>query len=214
MTAADATATRLAAAFALFALGPLASATDVAVRLVDAGGGRLADAAVWLTPLDAPTPAGGGPYQASIDQVDREFVPPVTAVPVGARLDFPNSDNIRHQVYSFSPAKRFELKLYAGREAPPVTVDQAGIVVLGCNIHDHMIAWVVVVDTPFVGVTDVTGEVALRQLPPGRYELHVYHPGQADGEQLMHEITLAGAAQGLELTVDAGPLPGPIATGG
>lgn len=141
------------------------------------------------------------PQTTVIDQLDKEFVPRVSVLQTGTPVEFPNSDNIRHQVYSFSPAKTFTLKLYSGRPGEPVVFDKPGVVVLGCNIHDHMIAWVVAVDTPWFARTDAHGQAALRELPAGSYQLSVWHPAVAkpvasgridlgDGDQVERSIQL------------------------
>jgi hypothetical protein len=95
-------------------------------------------------------------------------------VGVGSTVTFPNRDNTRHHVYSFSPAKRFELPLYAGSDVDPVRFDTPGVVTLGCNIHDWMIGYIHVLDTPFHGVTDAQGRSRI-ELPAGRYQLRVWH---------------------------------------
>ena len=95
-------------------------------------------------------------------------------------MSFPNRDVVRHHVYSFSPAKRFEIKLYVGTPAQPVVFDQPGIAVLGCNIHDQMAAWVVIVDTPWYGRTDEQGRWS-GAVPAGRYRLRAWHPALAVG---------------------------------
>ena len=97
-------------------------------------------------------------------------------VRTGTAVSFPNNDDIRHHVYSFSEAKKFELPLYKGVPAEPVVFDQAGTVVLGCNIHDWMLAYVYVVDTPWRLVTDEKGAGVLDDLPAGRYRVDVLHP--------------------------------------
>jgi hypothetical protein len=113
--------------------------------------------------------------------VDREFVPRITVVYVGSTISFPNSDQIRHQVYSFSPPKKFESRLYAGSAAPPITFDKPGLVVLGCNIHDWMIAYVYVSDTPFFTKTTSTGG-KISDLPPGPYSVRIWHPDMVQTE--------------------------------
>jgi plastocyanin len=115
-----------------------------------------------------------------VAQADRRFVPTVSVVTVGSAVNFPNRDTVRHHVYSFSPAKRFEIKLYVGTPAAPVVFDQPGIAVLGCNIHDTMAAWVVIVDTPFFGRTGTDGRWSAA-VPPGRYRLRAWHPAMAVG---------------------------------
>ena len=150
-----------------------AAALTIAVH--DAAG-PAADVVVVLEPLDAPAvPASAS---TSIDQADKQFTPRISVVRAGTLITFPNSDRIRHEVYSFSPAKTFTLKLYAGKSAPPVLFDHAGLVVLGCNIHDRMVAFVAVVDSPYFGRTDAQGHVAIAA-PPGRYRLRVWHPDLA-----------------------------------
>ena len=109
-----------------------------------------------------------------IDQIDKEFINHVTPVQVGTTISFPNHDQIRHHVYSFSSAKNFEIPLYKGVPAKPITFDQAGVVVLGCNIHDQMSAYIVVVDSPFFAKTDEQGHAVL-SLPTGDYELIFWH---------------------------------------
>lgn len=116
---------------------------------------------------------------AVVDQIDKEFVEHVTPVQSGTAVTFPNSDNIRHHVYSFSPTKTFEIPLYKGMPAEPVVFDKAGIVALGCNIHDWMSAYVYVVDTPFFITTD-EGGVAKLDIPAGSYEIRVWHPKLED----------------------------------
>lgn len=111
-----------------------------------------------------------------IAQEHKQFLPDVLIVPVGSQVQFPNRDTVRHHVYSFSAAKKFELKLYTGTPASPVLFDQPGVVVLGCNIHDSMVGWLLVVDTPYYGQTSaVGGAVQLNDVPAGNYRLRVWH---------------------------------------
>ena len=149
----------------------------VNASVVDGKGKPLVDAIVYLMPSQ-PIPLAKAKH-VIIDQVDKEFVPRVSVVQSGTAIDFPNHDNIRHQVYSFSPAKTFELKLYSGRPSALVVFDKAGRAVLGCNIHDHMIAWVLSVDTPWFAQTDAQGRAKLPDMPAGSYEMLVWHPGVA-----------------------------------
>jgi plastocyanin len=152
----------------------LAHAGTVGVQVKDAAGKPLADAIVFLespAARAAVKPAQG----AEIAQASKQFVPTVTVVPVGSSVLFPNRDTVRHHVYSFSPAKTFELKLYTGTPANPVLFDKPGVVILGCNIHDHMIAWVLVVETPYYGKTNAEGMLALPGVAPGSYRLRTWH---------------------------------------
>jgi plastocyanin len=115
-----------------------------------------------------------------IAQTHRQFSPQVTVVAVGTSIAFPNHDTVRHHVYSFSPVKTFELKLYAGVPAAPVLFDKPGIAVLGCNIHDEMVAWVVVVDTPLYARSAAGGRAQIDAVPAGAYELRVWHSDLAE----------------------------------
>lgn len=114
----------------------------------------------------------------SVAQKDLTFVPFVTAVQKGSAIEFPNQDKTRHHVYSFSPAKVFELKLYAGKPEAPVRFEKSGIVALGCNIHDYMQAYVYVGDSPFLAVTNSQGVANLLDIPEGQYQVKLWHPWQ------------------------------------
>lgn len=115
------------------------------------------------------------PEAAAIEQKNKKFLPLVTVAQVGASITFPNHDSVRHHVYSFSPAKTFELKLYSGIPSTPIIFDKPGTVTLGCNIHDQMLAYVQIVDTPYFGKTDATGTVKLLNVPDGQFTLKVWH---------------------------------------
>ncbi len=134
--------------------------------------------------VDSARPAT--PVSAEIYQKDRAFHPHVLVVPVGSSADFPNRDNNQHHVYSFSPAKTFNIELYADRPAAPIVFDKPGIVELGCNIHDHMQGFVVVTDTADTGRTDTSGKVTLSldTLPSegsqGTVTLEIWHPRLPD----------------------------------
>ena len=117
---------------------------------------------------------------ATMDQRDRTFVPYVLAVQTGTSVNFPNSDDVQHHVYSFSAAKTFQIKLYAGVPHAPIVFDKPGVAVLGCNIHDGMIAWVVVSDTPLWARSGAGGHAKVADVPPGGYELHVWHASLAE----------------------------------
>lgn len=156
----------------------------------------LSDAVVSLHPE---LPMTLPPATAEIDQVDATFVPAVLPVTAGTRVSFPNSDDTLHQVYSFSPTKRFELPLYSGRTAAPVTFETPGVVSIGCNIHDWMLAHIVVLDTPYFARTDARGQARI-EAPAGRYRLEVWHArGQPQPASQMLDI--ADAAP-IERTID------------
>ncbi len=148
-------------------------AGSLGVTVQDGKGAAVSDAVVYARSGKAAPRAG---QQGVIDQQNKEFIPYVTAVQTGTSILFPNKDNIRHHVYSLSPARRFELPLYAGIPAKPVVFDKEGFITLGCNIHDWMIAYVAVVGTPYFKVTGQEGRVALKDLPAGKYSVAVWHP--------------------------------------
>jgi len=153
-----------------------AVASDLSVSLSTPGGAPIADAVVMVAPeagVHGARPLAG-PFQMA--QKDMEFQPFVLIVPVGADVAFPNLDRVRHHVYSFSPAKTFELKLYGRDETRVVHFDKPGVVPLGCNIHDSMVAFVLVVDTPYAGMTDASGQAVIHGVPPGAQAVRVWHP--------------------------------------
>lgn len=166
---------------------PLAAATIEAV-VQDSRGGAVHDAVVYAIPearLVAPPRRG-----AVMEQRNRAFIPHVLAVQTGTAVRFPNLDDVQHHVYSFSTAKPFQLPLYKGNPPTPVVFDKPGVVTLGCNIHDQMSAFIVVVDTPFFEKTASNGRAALRDLEPGRYAVHVWAPER--GELPQRTVTVTG----------------------
>jgi len=155
-----------------------AQAADIKLQVESASASPLSNAVVYATPL---TPSARPvPGTVVIDQINRQFVPRDSVVEAGTSIAFPNSDNIHHSVYSFSPAKVFTLPLYAGKTVSPVLFDKPGVVVLGCNIHDSMVAWILVVDTPYYARTDASGTATLTGLPPGEYQLRAWHEPMAE----------------------------------
>jgi plastocyanin len=164
-----------AVSFAAFA--PRAHAEgSIQVSVRDNKGAPIADAVVSFVPLDT-TPVVQPPTTPFvIDQHDQEFEPYVTALVVGSRVSFPNLDDIRHQVYSISKAKKFEIPLYGQGAGETVVFDKPGIVSLGCNIHDWMSAHIVVLETPYFMKTPADGLATVTTLPTGRYRLDVWHP--------------------------------------
>lgn len=180
-------------------------AAALEVRVLSQGR-PVADAVVTLSPVGRA--ATTTPMEAVMDQVNSEFEPRVLVVTKGSRVHFPNRDRIRHQVYSFSPAKRFELPLYTGTPPEPVVFDRAGVVTLGCNIHDWMKGYIVVVDTPHFALSEATG-VAKLEVPPGDYLLTAWHERLPTIDAApKRRVTLpASAAEVLELPLAPPPPP-------
>jgi plastocyanin len=187
------------------AASPAGAATFEALVQTPAGK-PLPDAALMLEPVGAAAPAARNRAHAAahaiIEQRGTEFIPYVTVVQTGTSVEFPNNDTVRHHVYSFSQPKRFEIKLYAGKPGQPITFDKPGEVVIGCNIHDWMEAYVLVVETPWSGKTGADGLVRIANLPAGRYRLQLWHPLQKTPVP-GSEIDVGNAPPRLTLVLDA-----------
>ncbi|HUO85241.1 MAG TPA: methylamine utilization protein [Thermoanaerobaculia bacterium] len=182
----------------LLASLPSTRAGELVIRVTDDGGGAIGEAVVWAVARQGA--AAKPPRPAVMDQRNRKFIPHVLVVQTGATVSFPNSDNVRHQVYSFSPPKSFQLPLYTGTPANPILFDKPGIVSLGCNIHDEMSAFIVVVDTSHFGTTSGDGLVVIPGMSSGDYSVHVWHPDMRTATPA-RSITLAGARTELSLTI-------------
>jgi plastocyanin len=180
----------------VFASDLLAGSLEVIVK--DDKGGPGSDAVAYAVGASSSAPK----KHAVVDQRDKQFIPYVTAVQVGTAVSFPNSDNIRHHVYSFSLAKKFELPLYSGVPAEPVVFDKVGFVTLGCNIHDWMIAYVAVLPTPYFQVTRQDGRAVLKDLPAGQYTVQVWHPAlKGQPEAFAQRVDVGGGTKSLVFTL-------------
>lgn len=183
-------------------LGHSAQALPWSVQVLDAKGQPLANAVIAVELKGQPKhlPAGSK-TQAQMEQRSRQFQPFVLVVQTGTAVNFPNFDTVRHHVYSFSAAKKFDVKLYAGTPAEPVVFDKPGVATLGCNIHDSMSAHVVVVDTPVFGKTDASGLLKL-DLPAGEHVLRYWHPGFKQPQLREQALSLSGTGNNqLELSL-------------
>lgn len=153
-----------------------ARAADIEAVVKDTEGLPLKDAVVYAVLSSGKPPSVKPQENVTISQVDKQFVPYLTVIPVDTAVSFPNKDTIRHHVYSFSPAKKFDIPLYEGTPPNPVVFNKAGPVTLGCNIHDWMISYVFVLETPYYAKTEGEGKARLAGLPPGDYKVLVWHP--------------------------------------
>ena len=156
-------------------LAPALSAGELRIGLADQNGKPVDDAVVTLAPTEGISSVPGEGRTFEIVQSDQEFAPYVTVVPVGATVVFPNRDTVQHHVYSLSRPKKFEFPLYDPGKSAQLVFDQPGVITLGCNIHDWMLAYLVVVPTPHFAQSDATGQAALA-VPPGNYTLEIWHP--------------------------------------
>lgn len=194
----------LFALLAVLAICTPAVAGDLTVSVRDAAGRPVQDAVVTVHPT-AGVPRGPirFTWPLRMTQQDIQFQPYVLIVPVGGTVSFPNLDRVRHQVYSFSRGNRFELELYGRDESRSHTFAAAGVAALGCNIHDQMLAYIKVVDTPWAAKTPAGGDVTLRAVPAGAATVRVWHPRLAGrGNEVSRPLTIAAAAGRATITGD------------
>jgi plastocyanin len=163
---------------------PASSAGDLTVGVIDRLGHGVGGVVVTVTPAEA---RGAKQVQttAVMDQRALAFEPNVLVVATGTSVEFPNNDLVSHQVYSFSPAKKFQLPLYKGVRHPPVNFEREGLVVLGCNIHDAMVGYIYVTDAPYFGKTDADGTLRLQNLKGGEYRVSLWSPYVADSSEAL-----------------------------
>jgi plastocyanin len=186
--------TRAAPGLFAFAVGP-ALAAPLSVTVVLPDGKPLAGAVVMAQPTSG-TSHPATPVSAVMDQINRAFDPDLVIVPINSTVSFPNSDTVSHQIYSFSPPKRFQLPLYRGKPYPPVRFDSPGVVTLGCNIHDEMLAYVLVTDAPFFGRSAKSGSWSA-EVPAGNYRVNIWHPRIRDEDKdLQGEVTVGESTGG------------------
>ena len=181
------------------AQAPAARAGDALFLVVDARNKPVADAVVTAYPPGSKADQIRFSGAQEMGQHNLQFDPFVLIVPVGASVAFPNRDAVRHHVYSFSPAKAFELKLYGKDDTRSVRFDKAGVVALGCNIHDGMVGFIKVVDTPFAAKTDDKGQAALKGLPAGQIQVRVWHPYlKGPGNEIVRTIAISASGAPLQ----------------
>ena len=196
----------LALAALLCAFAGTAWSATIVVDVRDRQGAPLADAVVSASTNAKESPASGERV-AIMDQKGRTFVPHVLPIQAGTAVKFPNSDDIQHSVYSFSPAKTFQLPLYKGTPANRIVFATPGVVSLGCNIHDKMSGYIVVLDTPVFEKTEVAGRVELRNLEPGKYTLHIWHPDMKEEPATQTILLGEGETAHVAFIVNAVPAP-------
>ncbi len=186
----------IAALATILFVSPQAVASDFTVRVIDDRGRPVSDAVVTLKPESGSYPPLRLNSAVQVAQQDTQFHPFVTVVPVGTTVSFPNFDPFRHHVYSFSPAKRFELKLFARDQNRSVTFDRAGIVAVGCNIHDSMSAYIFVTDTTWTARTSPAGIAVIQNVPVAAMRMQLWHPYlHTPGGTLTRPITAADAGR-------------------
>lgn len=187
----------------LVAATATAGAGDLTVAVSDQNGKPVKDAVVYALPVSGQPPSRRA--QGEVVQRNKQFIPYVTAVQAGSLVQFPNKDVVKHHVYSFSPAKKFELPLYAGTPPEPIEFDTPGVVTLGCNIHDWMIAYILVVPTPWFRVTDSSGAAQLHDLPAGSYDVEVWQPRLKNPSDQPHQRVAVNTGVPLNFRLDLKP---------
>jgi plastocyanin len=181
----------------------LTNAAILTVNVIDASGKPVLDAVAYAEPESA-MPSPKQFPKVEIEQKGKKFSPLVSVVQTGTSILFPNHDTVRHHIYSFSPAKTFEQKLYSGVPEKTVLFDKAGTVVLGCNIHDQMLAYIYVVDTPFFAKTDVDGKLAM-DLPKGRYQLKLAHADLSVGDLPQQVVNMTSDTLSISIKLNLKP---------
>jgi plastocyanin len=187
-----------------FAAAPIARCASLQAHVTDATGKPLADTAIYAIP-GSPHEARPARTPVAVEQIDREFTPYVTVIQTGSTVTFPNRDPILHHVYSFSPAKSFDIPLYTGKSPREEIFDKPGVVTLGCNIHDWMLGYIVVVPTPHFAKTDANGMARIRDLPQGSYDIHAWHPHQRAATPVQRVTLDASTSSTASFTIDAPP---------
>ena len=170
------------------------SAAQLAIHVSDRVGVPVPDTVVELD--GAPTVVASPEAATLVDQNERKFVPHVSVVRPGGAVRFPNSDDTRHSVYSFTEGSQFELQLYRENAAPPVTMGNSGVVKLGCNIHDNMKAYLFVTANRSAVVTDIAGIARLSDpaLQSGA-TLRLWHPQMTKPLTVSVKSGLGGAGE-------------------
>jgi plastocyanin len=193
------------AAAALAALQAHAADRSISGRVLATDGKGVADAVVFVQAPETDGSFGGTQPMATMDQIEKTFVPGLLPIVAGTQVRFPNHDQIHHHVYSFSRTKTFELPLYKGEDAPPVLFDKTGVVKVGCNIHDWMSGIILVLPSPYFARTDETGRYSLIGLPKGRYTLVAWHElSKAKLEDTAQPVTVSASPAEVNFSLTLG----------
>lgn len=196
---------KLILVFTLFSVSFFVQSNQISVKVLTQEGQRVGNVVVYLTPKASKISAISNKIEI-MDQVNTQFSPHILAVQKDTQVRFPNSDSIKHHVYSFSQAKTFELQLYKELQADPLLFSNTGAVELGCNIHDWMLGYIFVVDTPYFGKTDSEGNLTL-ELPDGDYQLDVWHPRIQDKFSVLSRPLSLPVTSDIEIVLSSPLLP-------
>jgi plastocyanin len=175
---------------------------NLAVSITDSQGNKVENGVITFTPqFTLEAPPARAPTPAIMNQINKQFAPHVLVVQAGTEVTFPNADNLFHHVYSFSPAKQFEVKLYKEFTAEPLLFEQAGVVDIGCNIHDWMLGYIFVTDSPFFLKTNAEGEAQIN-LVKGKYDVRFWHPSATKAKAFDSDSIVVDSDTSLSLTLD------------
>lgn len=177
----------------MFALANVLIGAVTVSGVVSDSSGPVASAAVWLE--------GGSkaePVHASIVQKGKKFTPHILVVPVGSSVDFPNRDDIFHNVFAEYNAKKFDLGMFPKGQSKQVVFDKPGTVSVLCNVHSEMSAYIVVVESGRFAVTDRAGRFSLAGVNPGKYKARAWHETRRTG---VREITVGSSNESVQLTI-------------
>ena len=190
----------LACSFAC--LSTQAWAGDLVVKVTTPDGKFLQDAVVTM-PAGAAAPKPAFPWKLEVAQTGKQFAPFVLIAPVGANVGFPNLDKFRHHVYSFSKGNKFELELYGREDKRVVPFKTVGVAALGCNIHDQMVAFIRVVDTPWAAKSGEDGVAQIKAAPDGKVKVTIWHPyAKAKDQSVTLDAVLVPGATNLSVVLD------------
>ncbi|MBT8079460.1 MAG: methylamine utilization protein [Gammaproteobacteria bacterium] len=182
-----------AGALIIGACAAVARASDLDVSVVDRDGKPVPNVAVYAVPLGEASGGSAATATATMNQIDVQFHPHILIVQQGTAVSFPNTDTIAHHVYSFSDPQQFDLAIYKGDLHPPVTFDRPGLVTLGCNIHDNMLGYILVVETDMFGKTNNVGQATLPLNRSGEFKVRIWSPRIRDrSDSLSRTVTLSG----------------------
>lgn len=173
-----------------------ANSASIRIQVTDERGLPIEDAVVELRPAAGQAGTIRFPWRMGMAQRSQQFVPGTLVVAKGSTVAFPNLDRVRHSIYSFSPAARFEIDLYGQDQTRTHSFPIAGSVKLGCNIHDEMRGYIRVTDTPFAGKTDRSGYITLGALPVGGSQVTIWHPSlRAPKNEYRANVRIANGSQ-------------------
>ena len=194
--------------FALLCVATPAVAGDMTISVRDAAGRPVPDAVVTAHPASGAQGSIRFSWPLQVAQRDIQFQPYVLIAPVGGTVSFPNFDRVRHHVYSFSRGNRFEIDLFGRDQTRTHVFTTAGVVAIGCNIHDQMLAYIRVVDTPWAAKTGASGDVVLHGVPSGSATIRVWHPQLSGrGNEQSQVVTVASAPARRTMTGTYSPRP-------